>query len=138
MQSFAANARRLPAQHFSQEALYGPQNKEALIIITQNMRKWLSLPGNDQWLLIYDNVDNPKIPDNRMKNAYDISAYFPEIEQGSIIVTTRWKTLTFGRRQEVTKLSKKEESISLLERTSNRANIAEGKFIENEAFAADS
>ena len=102
------------------------------------MKKWLSHPGNDQWLLIYDNVDNPKIPDNRRENAYDIRTYFPEAYQGSILVTTRWQTLRIGHLREVTELSKSEESISLLERTSNRANIAEGKLFECETFQADS
>ena len=129
MQSFAANARRLPEHHVSQEAPYGPQNKDAFDTIMRDVKKWLSLPGNDQWLLIYDNVDNPKIPDNRSENAYDIRKYFPEAHQGSILVTTRWQTLRIGRLREVTKLSKSEESISLLERTSNRANIAEGKLL---------
>lgn len=126
-QSFAANARRLPKSYFNQEILYGPQNEEVLGVILRETKAWLDLPGNHQWLLIYDNVDNPKIPDNKRQNAYDIRPYFPEAHQGSILVTTRWKTLRIGRLLEVAKLSKDEESISLLEQTSGR-NIMQGKF----------
>ena len=125
-QSFAANARRLPKKYFNQEILHGPQNEEVLGVILRETKAWLDLPGNHEWLLIYDNVDNPKIPDNKRQNAYDIRPYFPEAHQGSILVTTRWKTLRIGRLLEVAKLSKDEESISLLEQTSGR-NIGQGK-----------
>ncbi|KAL9072044.1 MAG: hypothetical protein Q9161_003818 [Pseudevernia consocians] len=119
-QSFAANARRLPEKILSQDVLYGPQNEEALGIILRETKKWLDLPGNNRWLLIYDNVDNPKIPDNKRDKAYDVRSYFPEAHQGSILVTTRWKTLRIGRPLEVAKLSEDEDSISLLEQTSGR------------------
>ena len=125
-QSFAANARRLPKKYFNQEILHGPQNEEVLGVILRETKAWLDLPGNHEWLLIYDNVDNPKIPDNKRQNAYDIRPYFPEAHQGSILVTSRWKTLRIGRLLEVAKLSKDEESISLLEQTSGR-NIGQGK-----------
>ena len=131
--SFAANARRLPKNYFNQEILYGPQNEEVLSLILREMKAWLDLPGNHRWLLIYDNVDNPKIPDNKRQNAYDIRPYFPETHQGSILVTTRWKTLRIGHPLEVAKLSKDEESISLLEQMSGR-NIGQGKSKHHEAF----
>ncbi|KAL9134141.1 MAG: hypothetical protein Q9175_004673, partial [Cornicularia normoerica] len=119
--SFAANARRLPRKHFSQDLLDGPQDEENLRTILREMKTWLGLPGNHRWFLIYDNVDNPKIPDNKREHAYDIRSYFPEAHQGSILVTTRWKTLRIGHPIEVTKLSKDEESLSLLVRMSGRA-----------------
>ena len=126
-QSFAANARRLPKNYINQETLYGPQNEEVLGNILREMKAWLDLPGNHRWLLIYDNVDNPKIPDNEDPDAYDIRLYFPAAHQGSILVTTRWKSLRLGRLLEVAKLSKDEESISLLEQTSGRS-IGQGDF----------
>ena len=101
------------------------------------MTKWLSLPGNDQWLIIYDNVDNPEIPDNKRTNAYNIQSYFPEAYQGSIIVTTRWKTLMIGHLQEVGKLSQTEESIALLEKMSGRMGIREGELSINLVLRAD-
>lgn len=129
--SFAANAQRLPKEYLNQELLYGTQNEEILGIILREMDNWLSLPGNDRWLLIYDNVDNPKIPDNKRQNAYDIRAYFPKAHQGSILVTTRWETLRIGNLLEVAKLSKDEDSISLLTRMSRR-KIQEGESLIND------
>ena len=126
--SFSANAGRLPKEFLNQELLNGPQNEETLSSILHEMKTWLCLPENDRWLLIYDNVDNPQIPDNKRQLAYDIRPYFPEAHQGSILVTTRWRTLRVGHPIEVTKLSNDEESISLLVRMSGRA-IEEGGFL---------
>ena len=132
-QSFAANARRLPKEYLNQELLHGPQNEETLSTILREMKAWLGLLENDRWLLIYDNVDNPKIPDNKGQHAYDIRPYFPEAHQGSILVTTRWKTLRIGHLLEVAKLSKVEDSISLLEQTSGRS-IGQGEHYSRELF----
>ena len=132
-QSFAANARRLPKDCFSEGLLDGPQNEEALSIILREMKTWLSLLGNDRWLLIFDNVDNPKIPDNKSDHAYDIRSYFPEAHQGSILLTTRWRTLRIGQPLEVAKLSKVEDSLSLLEQTSKR-DIGQGRYSDRVAF----
>ena len=126
-QSIAANARQLPDECFSQGLLDGPQNEETLGVILQQTKAWLGLPGNDRWLLIYDNVDNPRIPDNKRESAYDIRPYFPEAHQGSIIVTTRWETLRIGCPIKVTKLSKDRDSTSLLIRLAGET-ICEGEF----------
>ena len=110
-QSFVVNAQRLPRK-FLPELLQGPQNKETLDSIVYEVKKWLSLPGNNRWLLIYDDV---------REEAYDIKSYFPEVHQGSILVTTRTNTLEIGQSIEVKKLSENDESVSLLERKSGRA-----------------
>lgn len=125
--SFAAGATRLPKKNINQELLHGSQDEEALGVILREMKAWFDLPGNHRWLLIFDNVDNPKIPDNKDSNAYDIQSYFPETHQGSILVTTRWKTLSIGHLLEVAKLSTADDSVSLLEQISGRA-IGEGEF----------
>ena len=124
--SLAAGATRLPKKYFNQDLLYGSQNQEALSVILHEMKAWFDLPGNHRWLLIFDNVDNPKIPDNKDSDAYDIRSYFPETHQGSILVTTRWKTLSIGHLLEVVKLSTADDSVSLLEQISGRA-IGEGE-----------
>ena len=131
--SFVAGARRLPEQYINQELLHGPQNEVALDAIVSGMKKWLGIQGNYRWLLIYDNVDNPKIPDNKRANAYDIRSCFPQAHQGSILVTTRWKTLNIGHMMKVAKLSEVEESISLLEKTSHR-NSRQGIYGNHEVF----
>lgn len=43
--------------------------------------KWLAAEGNDQWLLVFDNVDDMKVID-RLK-------HFPQTSSGTIIITSR-------------------------------------------------
>ena len=43
--------------------------------------KWLSMEGNNQWLLIFDNVDDMKVIDR--------AKHFPKSSSGTIIITSR-------------------------------------------------
>jgi hypothetical protein len=43
--------------------------------------KWLSMKGNDQWLLVFDNVDD--------MNVIDRAKHFPQSSSGTIIITSR-------------------------------------------------
>jgi hypothetical protein len=43
----------------------------------RNVRQWLSHAGNRRWLLIFDNLDHPKLPGTKDSEAYDIKQYFP-------------------------------------------------------------
>jgi len=57
------------------------------------LSKWLAMEGNDQWLLVFDNVDDIKVID-RVK-------HFPQSSSGTIIITSRrrgivhWSTGSF-------------------------------------------
>jgi len=53
---------------------------------TQVFLEWLSLPNNENWLLIFDNVDDLE--------TWDIRQYFPHSLQGNIIITSRRLELT--------------------------------------------
>jgi hypothetical protein len=44
--------------------------------------KWLMLEGNDQWLLVFDSVDNI--------NVIDRAKHFPPTSSGTIIITSQW------------------------------------------------
>ena len=41
------------------------------------VRRWLSDSQNDQWLLIFDNYNNPRLPGIDSFTGYDIRIYFP-------------------------------------------------------------
>jgi hypothetical protein len=55
--------------------------------------KWLSMEGNDQWLLVFDKVDDMKVIDR--------AKHFPQCSSGTIIITSRrrgsahWSTGAF-------------------------------------------
>jgi hypothetical protein len=88
--------------------------------IAQGVLQWLSLPSNKHWLLIFDNVDR----DNNLKEpdplAYDIKAYFPSSDHGSIIITTRLAYLWRHGSDLKLDIVNDEEAIDILEKTSNR------------------
>nr|KAK5444074.1 hypothetical protein LTR18_005335 [Exophiala xenobiotica] len=50
---------------------------------------WLSLPGNNCWLVVVDNVDREYRRQAPQPGSYDIKRYFPGADHGSILVTTR-------------------------------------------------
>jgi hypothetical protein len=72
--------------------------------------EWLSLPKNDKWLLIYDNVDDLE--------TFDIRNFFPRTSQGSIIITSRRLELTTLYRSVNLDILDVADAISLLSKTS--------------------
>ena len=84
------------------------------------IRRWLSEPGNDQWLLIFDNYDDPRLPGIDSSTAYDVCAYFPHRAQGSILVTTRSPRLLFAKQLPLKKLEIVEQSLAVLAVRSGR------------------
>ena len=86
----------------------------------EQVRRWLSEPGNDQWLLIFDNYDDPSLPGVRSPTGYDIRSYFPLRSQGNIIITTRSTRLTFGKQLRVQKLEDVETGVAILSQRSGQ------------------
>ena len=93
--------------------------------IVQQMQQWFSRPDNDEWLVIFDNYDNPRIP-RTSTMSYDIRDYFPHRVQGSILITTRSPRLSFAKQLAVKKLDDIKQSLSILATRSGRKTI-EGK-----------
>lgn len=83
-------AQRLPQDQISEKAQSVLKcNDEDLDAILVDVLKWFSKPLNDQWILIFDNVDRDFSPQSDDCEAYDIKKYFPDADQGSIIITSR-------------------------------------------------
>jgi hypothetical protein len=103
--------------------LWGDRNRQASGIVDElkildtrmisEVLDWFCLDGNTQWLLIFDNVDRqPSDPDG-----IDITAFFPPINRGSILITTRLNPLEVDRLskpQTVLQPMSHDESSSLL------------------------
>ena len=52
------------------------------------LSKWLSMDGNDMWLLVFDNVDD--------LNVVDRARHFPQSSSGTIIITSRrWESVHY-------------------------------------------
>ena len=84
-----------------------------------SVRKWLSEPENDQWLLIFDNYDDPCLPGMGSSTGYDVRAYFPPRAQGSILITTRSPRLMFAKQLPLKKLDD-QQSLAILAARSGR------------------
>ena len=87
--------------------------------ICRRVRRWLSETTNTQWLLIFDNYDDPGL--------FNIQNYYPHTVQGSIIITTRLPYLISGEQIDVQPLETIDEGLQVLETRSGRPNLKDGK-----------
>jgi hypothetical protein len=126
-QSFARIAKQILRDHPSASLLSNLDINGNLDEVVDAVKGWLSLPKNTRWLLIYDNYDNPKIPDNTDPAAIEIRKYFPESYQGSVIVTTRSSQVDLGSQLSITKLRNTEDSLQILKHASRRQLSLNGK-----------
>jgi N-terminal domain on NACHT_NTPase and P-loop NTPases/NB-ARC domain len=78
------------------------------------VRRWLSEVGNDQWLLIFDNYDDPCLPGIRSTTGYDIRSFFPTRSQGSIVITSRSTKLAFSKTLKLQRLEDAKTSVVIL------------------------
>lgn len=74
--SFADIAQRLLIEH-----PYLTQLKTAVKVkkpdqIVAAIKQWLSIRKNTRWILVFDNVDNPKLPGIENPQAYDVRFIF--------------------------------------------------------------
>jgi hypothetical protein len=124
-QSFAATAKRLYKYHPGSKLLRRAVESKDIDEVIAGVKEWFSTEGNHRWLLVFDNVDDPKLPGVEDLQAYDIESYFPETFQGFIIITTRSSRLEIGTVVSVPKLDT-HKSIAILSSTSAREGLEHG------------
>lgn len=91
------------------------------------VKRWLEHAKNTQWLMVFDNYDNPKVPGNADSGAVDIRQFLPEAHHGSVIVTTRSSKVSMGRRVKVGKLEDIRDSLQILSDASHREGVMDGE-----------
>lgn len=96
--------------------------------VIHEVRQWFSQHENDQWLLLFDNYDDPNLPGVSSITGYDIRRYFPFKDQGSILITTRSRRLSFARELVLHKLDDTEQSMAILSHRSRR-NMKDGMLL---------
>jgi hypothetical protein len=92
-QSFVSMAQRLPQGELTADGVQ--MRSQATVeaeVAVRECRQWLSIPTNSRWLLIIDNVDRDH-HDRDDSQAYDVKAYFPDADHGSILITSRLASL---------------------------------------------
>lgn len=121
--SLASMAARVLESDMQRE-MSGVQEVGQLI---DHVRQWLSRPGNNRWLLIFDNHDDPQMPGEEKPHTYEIRRYFPHVAHGSIIITTRSSRLIFGKTLQLQKLVDLRQSLAILAQRSRRSDVEHGE-----------
>lgn len=89
-------------------------------------RGWLAEPWNDQWLLIFNNHDNPQVPGDCSPGAYDLQTLFPSRTHGNILITTRSTELVYTKRIYLKELENIDLSLDLMSQRAGR-DITKGE-----------
>jgi hypothetical protein len=111
-QSFAKIARQISQEHPSATQLCNV-DMENLDNVIDAVKSWISLDNNTQWLMIYDDYDNPELPGNTDLAEVDIHKFIPKAGQGSIIITTRSSRVNIGHSINITKLQNVRDSLEI-------------------------
>jgi len=90
--------------------------------VVAGVKQWLSDTKNTQWLLIFDNYDEPQ--------SYDLKDYYPSASHGSIIITTRLPDEVGPVALMVRSTSNIGESLEIIQMRSKREKVKEGQYQE--------
>jgi hypothetical protein len=122
-------ARKIAKAHPSANVLCSDQENENADAAVTSVKRWLEKTRNTDWLLVFDNYDNPKLPGANDPTALDVRGFLPEAEHGSIIITTRSSRVQIGRRIKIGKLENIRHSLEILSDTSGRRETIEGEYL---------
>lgn len=107
--------------------------KEALAAesekLVQKITDWLNEKGNDEWLILLDNVDDP----GDSAEQFDVLSFLKTVRQGSIIITTRLRGLTPNSKLVAVKPLEKIDALRVL-RDHAHNEIAEGEVVSIQTF----
>jgi len=93
-QSIADCAGRIPEGQIPETSRkYSSGANGDLDAVIRDFMEWLSRTENKHWLVIFDNVDRDYQQQGTDTDAYDISNYVPEVDYGSVLITTRLANL---------------------------------------------
>ena len=93
-QSIANLAKQLPQHQLLEKAkLYAQEPHKELDGAVEDVLSWFSQSSNEQWLLIYDNVDREISAETSDPEAFNLKEYLPEADQGCILITSRLTNL---------------------------------------------
>ena len=115
-------AKRLPRFHFSSPVEGKTLQEGEMDIAVQQVLGWFGIGSNKKWLLLYDNVDRDASSSVNDPQAFDVTQYIPQVQQGSIIITTRRAELSnLGEDLNVTTMGAEESSQVLRTRMNDKS-----------------
>lgn len=150
-QSFVKTGERILQEHPSITYLEQAVANQDLDEVVKAVKRWFDESSNKLWLIVYDNYDHPQLGgtsglDNSIHDTesesdlagsseqttslavkpFDIRPFLPRSYHGAIIVTTRSSTVKIGPPIRLGKLKCIEDSLQILESTSNRQCLGQG------------
>ena len=126
-QSYSRIAKRILRQYPQAGQFSAIADESQLGEMLAAVKRWLEHTNNTQWLMIFDNYDNPKIPGMTDSSMVDIRLFLPEVHYGSIIITTRSAKVKMGQRIRVTKMVNVRDSLQILSDASCRDGVMDGQ-----------
>lgn len=127
-QSFAGMASRLYNEYPTSAILMMAEEEQDINQAVAFIKQWLSVKENTRWILVFDNIDNLKLPGIKEPQGYEIRLYFPEAHQGHILITTRSARLDIGKVISVEKFHDIEECIAIIGSISRREDLDQGAY----------
>jgi hypothetical protein len=126
-QSFAMIAKQILREHPSAKVSSMADAEGDFDKTVDAIKAWLSLPNNTRWLMIYDNYDNPCLPDGADRADRDIRRFLPESYQGSVLITARSPRIGIGYPIRIGKLAEVRDGLEILSNTSRRGRLTDGE-----------
>ncbi|KAJ6016957.1 hypothetical protein N7451_000336 [Penicillium sp. IBT 35674x] len=123
LQSLSSVLPRLPGKPLKNEAA----NDDEIEQRARDVLEWLTQDGNSRWSIIFDNIDQYSPIDSGVRDAYDITKFFPAADHGSILITTRLSGLTqLGESFPIPKL----ESTEAIQLLLNNSGLSKSNTVE--------
>ena len=89
-QSITALAGRIPKGQIPESSrVHVPHNLRDRDTVVKDVLDWFSIPENNGWLIVLDNVDQDYRDSQGDPDAYDVRRYLPQADHGSILLTSR-------------------------------------------------
>lgn len=122
-EGFRKAADRIVHDHSSAPCIECALDAYDLNTTVQGVKRWLEIPGNDRWLLVYDNYDNQVSNQAR----YNIRQYLPSADHGTVLITTQSPKVAVGQELiQLGKLKEAEDGIDMLVCLSERESLRNG------------
>ncbi len=121
-QSLADFAYRLPQDQLTADAAEVLKHPNFDVdVVVAGVLQWLSLPSNQRWLLIIDNMDRDHLNKDKDPQAYNMKDFVPSADHGSLIITSRLANLQrFGDGPKLDKVDD-EQAKAILENNAGRS-----------------
>ena len=92
-ESIASIATRVSKTQMSEASKNFKGSAGELDMVIAAVLRWFSMPENNRWLLVIDNVDRAYPLANQDPDAFDVEEYFPDADHGLVLITSRLEEL---------------------------------------------